>query len=132
MNLVSSRSALLKNVKEYQLAVLSKSGRIKPSIVRRWYYFPELNMIAASRFIGYEGMTAEIYDGILSYKIRDTIDGGQTQDHLQKTGWFEPLDKDSPEYSAAYRLADKLIKSTSMKSVSPWANFYIYRPHDPK
>lgn len=50
------------------------------SSFRRWYYFPELDMFAPSKFIGYQGMTCEAY----RVACEAGADGRETETHLHR------------------------------------------------
>ncbi len=124
--LVQTREGLLRNAREYQRAVGQASASIKPSQVLRWYYFPKERVVGASRFIGYEGMTAELYDEILEGNGM-TINGGTTSKHLQNTGWFEPIES-GPDFDKAWSLARGLVRSVSPgSSVNKSALFFKYK-----
>lgn len=101
LQLVDTIKELVANVREYQKAV-QHSGRVTPSLVRAWYYFPTLHMVGASRFIGYKGMTAERYDQ------SPEVDGKVTEPHLQAKGWFRQLQESQPQYFYARSLATSL------------------------
>jgi len=105
LELVDSLKELIVNVQEYQRAVEAarrRRGRITPSLVRAWYYVPALNMVAASRFIGYKGMTLERYES------SNEVDGTVTEPHLQRKGWFRQLSEKEPQYSHVQSLAEDL------------------------
>jgi hypothetical protein len=71
------------------------------SYFRAWYYIPELNMVGPSKFIGYKGMTSDIYLG-----NRET-DGRDTEPVLSR--WFNILSTDTPEYSYVENMVEKLL-----------------------
>jgi hypothetical protein len=109
LKLVNTIAELVTNVCEYQKAV-QQSSRVTPSRVIAWYYIPALDMVGASRFIGYKGMTAAIYDQ------SEEVHGGVTEAHLQKKGWFRPLQKGEAYYTRAYHLAAPLDKQGRVNS----------------
>ncbi len=57
---------------------------------RVWYYDPASDLAAPSKFIGYAGMTAEVY-----IKSERSLDGRQTEPRLKE--WFRLLEEGSPE-----------------------------------
>jgi len=62
-------------------------------------------MVGPSKFIGYAGMTAERYHEGWG------INGGTTEGHFAKKGWFRELTPSDPRYGVAERLADQLCPS---------------------
>jgi hypothetical protein len=105
LELVDSLEELIANVQEYQRAIKATHqhrGRITPSLVRAWYYIPALNMVAASRFIGYKGMTLDRYEN------SNEVDGKVTEPRLQRSGWFRQLSEKEPQYNHAWSLAAAL------------------------
>lgn len=119
LKLVNTKEELVANVREYQKAV-QQSGRVTTSLVRAWYYIPALDMVAASRFIGYKGMTVGLYDQCRA------VHGGVTERHLQAQRWFRQLQKSEPIYVHARSLAASLDK---WGRVNPKARFYILEGH---
>ena len=117
---VKGIKSLGKNFREYQRCVNMPNTIVTPSRVRAWYYAPALNMVGASRFIGYEGMTCKLYNnkGV-------EIDGRETERWLQASGWFEPLGKKNQRYSEARKLAEALSKN---RKVFPGARFNMLKP----
>lgn len=116
--LVTTLEELVANVKEYQRAAKQPSTRITPSLVRSWYYIPALNMVAASRFIGYKEMTAELYEQ------SHEVDGKVTEPHLQRKGWFRPITEDEPIFENVRTLAASLDRYGRLY---PTARFYVLR-----
>jgi hypothetical protein len=106
LELVDTPQSLADNVREYQIAAKKRDARVTPNLVRSWYYIPALDMVGGSRFIGYKGMTAELYDRDDIY-----IDGRETEPHLQSTGWFAPLNPGDPKYTRAVALAESLSRT---------------------
>lgn len=119
---VKGIKSLKRNFEEYQRCVnMPSNSRATPSRVCDWYYAPTLKMVGASRFIGYDGMTCELYN---SKDIE--LNGGDTQRYLQK--WFDPLEKDDPSYSTAWELAEVLSKERSKEgTILRKARFYILK-----
>ena len=69
---------------------------------RAWYYIPELDIVAPSKYIGYEGITPAVY------MTKDGLDGKETEPVLAK--WFTRLDADSPEGKYIAKKADYLAR----------------------
>ena len=119
LELVKTIEQLVRNMKEYQKAV-RVSNKITPSLVRAWYYIPALDMVGASRFIGYKDMTSVRYDQ------SKEIDGRQTEPHLQEKAWFRQLQVGEPYYARAYQLAESLDKKGKGR-VYKDARFYVLK-----
>ena len=68
---------------------------------RAWYFAPELDLVAPSKFIGYAGMTAARYVG------GGDLDGRQTEPILQQ--WFRPLKPGSPEEALVREKVEALL-----------------------
>ena len=98
---VKDLNGLVSNVREYQRALMGTSTRINPRLVLAWYYVPALNMVAASRFIGYHRMTGELYD-------IGGISGSETEAYLRSKGWFRQIETDDPIYPRALELVNLL------------------------
>lgn len=98
---VRDLNGLVSNVREYQRAVMRTGTRINPRLVRAWYYVPSLNMVAASRFIGYDRMTGELYD-------ESRISGSETEAYLKHRGWFRQIGPDGLIYPHALELVRSL------------------------
>lgn len=113
---VKDLNGLVSNVREYQRAVTGISTRINPLLVRAWYYVPALDMIAASRFIGYDRMNGELYD-------ISGISGSETEAYLRSKGWFRQIENDDPLYPRALELVN-LICSGGM---NPKARISVLR-----
>ena len=123
LELVDTLEELMANVREYQRAVdispaRQHRGRITLSLVRAWYYVPALDLVAASRFIGYKGMNRE------RYEQSGEIDGKVTEPHLQRKGWFRSLGEDEPQYRRARSLAEGLSPTGRLY---PSARFYMLK-----
>jgi len=114
LELVDTFEELVANVKEYQKAVEAaqrphrRRRSITPSAVHAWYYIPACNMVGASRFIGHKGMTKRM---TLELYENSNVDGGKTERHLQKTGWFRLLKEYEPEYKHARSLSESLCST---------------------
>jgi hypothetical protein len=105
LKLVSNVRQLAANVIAYQKAAKGASKKVNPSLVQAWYYIPSLDMVGASRFIGYDGMTPARYDQ--SSEIH--VDGDRAApQHLSKKGWFRDLQPGDEHYQHAHSLAAAL------------------------
>ena len=124
LELVDTLDELINNVLEYQKAVhlsyapYRRRGRITPSSVRAWYYIPALDLVAASRFIGCKGMNRE------RYEQSTEIDVKVTEPHLQRKGWFRPLEENEPQYEHARSTAKRLSPTCKLY---PSARFYVLK-----
>ncbi len=124
LELINTLNELTTNAREYQKAVylnyapFRRRGRITPSLVRAWYYIPALDLVAASRFIGYKGMNRECYEQSTE------IDGRVTEPHLQRKGWFRPLGEGEPQYEHARSTAKGLSPTCRLY---PYARFYVLK-----
>lgn len=75
----------------------------KLSYFRSWYYVPELNAVAPSKFIGYKNMTVD------EYITGEGTDGKVTEPVLSQ--WFDVLKKGTPEaYYVEILVKDLLAK----------------------
>lgn len=70
---------------------------------RAWYFAPELDLVAPSKFIGYAGMTASQY---VKEGAR-TLDGRETEPHLRT--WFRRLEPGSPEEALVREKVEVLL-----------------------
>ncbi len=127
---VKTPESLKLNVKKYANAARlarNKGGQPYPNLVRVWYYAPSLDMVGASRFIGYEDMTFARYNTNNEVDSQGhSLHGGRTESHLKRMDWFRQLAPSEPEYqkatSAILRIAD---------SIRPGAKIYLLRrEHD--
>ncbi len=75
-------------------------------------------MVGASRFIGQKGMTAQRYDS-------DPGNGGETEAHLRKKGWFRQLKENELLYARVRSIAQSLHPQGK---VSTLARFYVLNP----
>lgn len=73
-----------------------------------WYYWPEEELFAPSKFLGYKDTTIANYDSSGS--------GGETQNALSK--FFTKLDKNSDEFKRLYRELQQVSKNNFKKDLS--------------
>ena len=89
MELVESTAEVIENAREFGNIINENCIAFdRFSQFFHWYYFPELEVFAPSKFIGYKNTTIANYSG--------KGDGGETQVVLRK--WFRKLDEDTQEY----------------------------------
>lgn len=120
LEFIDNLGQLKANVLEYQEAARGASTKATPSRVRAWYHIPNLNMVGASRFIGYKDMTATRYD------TEDEVDGRETESHLHSLGWFRQLTPGEASFVHARTLAESLSRSGSIRED---ASFYVLKEH---
>lgn len=73
-----------------------------------WYYWPENEMFAPSKFLGYKNRTIESYDS--------SGTGGVTQIALSK--FFNKIPKDSKEFNSLYNKLKQISKNNFGKDIS--------------
>jgi len=80
--LVCTYQELLDNARSFVSAVENDCTILirRLSLFRRWYYFPELDMFAPSKFAGYVGMTCQEYQ----IAWEQGSDGRETQNHIKR------------------------------------------------
>ena len=95
---------------------------------RSWYYVPELDAVAPSKFIGFADMTGEFYEA----NRKGSLNGGLTEPRLGR--WFRETEQDSEEYEAVFDMVRGLLadcgKELKQKphlkfNVPPWWNVSI-------
>lgn len=82
---------LNENLEAY--AEVAQPGRVAAWYATRDAMNPTHWLFGPSKFIGYQGIRAEAY-GSGQY----ALNGGETELHLQNSGWFEAVDRDHPLY----------------------------------
>jgi putative restriction endonuclease len=118
---ISNFDEIIKNVYEF-----NKVYTINDSITfdrygtfYNWYYFPEIDLFAPSKFIGYRDTLIDHYIG--------EGDGGITQKNLEH--FFDEIDKDSNLFTILFNklevLAQSINKTISRKTL---ANGGLYIP----
>ena len=111
--LVDDVTQVIENVREYQRVVKEGTSQIiEVSLVQHWYYFPLLDMVGPSRFIGHKNATGEKYDRIGGGY------GGRTQGALRGLDCFERLTKSSSDggmYERARTAAERLCSVLGKK-----------------
>jgi len=112
--LVDSLGEVIENARRFQKIFLPKYLNCKAlerfSRFSHWYYLPDLEIFAPSKFIGYKNTSIKKYDG--------TGNGGETEIRLTK--WFVKVPKKSQDFTILSteleRFAAKLDKKISEKT----------------
>jgi len=107
MQVVKTYKEALQNAKRFQ-KVLTETKSIASkgfSSFYHWYYFPEINALAPSKFIGYKNTSTLNYQG--------EGNGGITQNALEE--YFDKLDKGSAIFKRRYREIETSAKALSKK-----------------
>lgn len=111
MHLVESYKEVLENVRVFNQQKDSGGLQRLLSRFRSWYYVPELGVAGPSKFIGYKGMTADLY-----LRNNKQLDGKDTEARLPE--WFVPLDmhnEDAPGYAVVNNIVDALFQRCGKK-----------------
>ena len=124
MKLVDSTAEVIENASEFSNVVNGGSAAFdRFSQFFHWYYFPELELFAPSKFIGYKNTTVLNYSG--------KGNGGETQIALSK--WFTKLDENTIEYQLASEklreFADGVGKKISGKVFNGSGGIYLLSDH---
>ncbi len=98
--LVTSIDQVIENIRSYQTAV-RHSGKARPTGVKHWYYLPSKDIAGPSRFIGYQNMTAEMYDN-------ERPHGWRTWGAIKQLGKFKEISS-GEAYEKAYAAAERLL-----------------------
>ncbi len=90
MKIVTLLSDVSDNVRSFNEG-LESSERLRDllSYFRAWYYLPELDMVAPSKYIGYKGINAE------TFVTGQGLDGRETEPVMGK--WFDRLNVETAE-----------------------------------
>jgi hypothetical protein len=107
---VETPEEIIKNFREFMKI---KQCRNNPALevfrvfedFRHWYYFPEDDAFAPSKYLGYKLATLENYKGY--------GDGRDTVDVLKK--YFNELDKHSEEFEHLYKKLERFSEEIGMK-----------------
>lgn len=113
--LVTSLEQVRESIRRFN-AELEQSGELTARLTmnRAWYYDDQIDMVGPSKFIGYQGMTAE------RYVQEGALDGKQTEPVLRQ--WFRLLDNESPE-AAFVRSRVEAVLAKYGKSLNQVARF---------
>ena len=100
----------MKNFKSFQEIDKKKPSQVLKKIKSffHWYYLPEEELFAPSKFLGYKDATIDDYDS--------SGHGGKTQQVLQK--YFNKLDKESEEFKRLYRELSQIHKNNFGKDLN--------------
>ncbi|WP_312921011.1 hypothetical protein [Empedobacter brevis] len=101
---------ILKNFNEFEKLDVNQSNNILKiySQFYHWYYLPEKEIFAPSKFLGYKNRMIETYDS--------SGTGGETQTALSK--FFIKLPKDSEEFKNLYRELEQFSKNNFNKNIN--------------
>lgn len=101
---------IVSNFIEFEkLASTSQSKILKTySQFYHWYYWPERELFAPSKFLGYKNRTIELYDS--------SGTGGATQIALSK--FFSKIPKESEEFVNLYNKLEQISKNNYGKDLS--------------
>ena len=106
--LVDSAAQAVENIRRYQAEIRKSAALVgRMAYVRDWYAVEADDgtwLFGPSKFIGYEGLTAETYVEMSpkAYRpLRDRLDGRMTEPVLQR--WFEPPIHHADELEHALR-----------------------------
>ena len=105
---------VVENIRTYQQAL--HHCRSVPAGVWHWYYLPSEDITGPSRFIGYQGMTAERYDS-------EPVHGSKTQAALKRLGVFIEIGPGHRHFESAFRAASRFLPPG--KELQPNAKFHI-------
>ena len=70
---------------------------------KSWYYLPELDAVAPSKFIGFAEMTGDYYEA----NRKGGLNGGLTDPRLGR--WFQGVEKNSDEYRHVFDKVQRLL-----------------------
>ena len=122
MELIKSVNEALQNAERFnQLNEDSESKALERfSMFFHWYYFPDQDIFAPSKFIGYKNSTIKNYQGGGT--------GTETQRLLKKCGWFLKLDPSSSKHkrlkAKLEEFADCLGKNIGVKTFKGTGGIY--------
>lgn len=107
---VQSWEDILENFKSFQDIDKKDPSQVLKyySSFFHWYYYPEKQLFAPSKFLGYKDSTIETYDSSGS--------GGETQTVLAK--YFRKLDKKSEEFISLHKELSQISKNNFGKDLN--------------
>ncbi len=125
-SLVTSYEQVRTNVEAFHEAVKDHEG-LQANLLRfkSWYYVPELDAVAPSKFIGFEAMTGEFYEA----NRKGSLNGGLTDPRLGR--WFRETESDSAEYGVIFNKVQQLLSDCGKRfkqkphlrfNAPPWWN----------
>lgn len=110
LEIVKEWEEILKNFKEFDKLEQSSTSTLLKTYSQffHWYYLPDHDIFAPSKFLGYKDRTIETYDS--------NGTGGETQKALSK--YFKKLPKDSEEFKRLYERLRQVSKNHYGKELS--------------
>ena len=102
--LVTKYEQVRQNVQTFN-EVLKGLESLQANLLRfkSWYYVPELDAVAPSKFIGFADMTGDYYEA----NRKDGLNGGLTDPRLGR--WFRGVAKNSTEYRHVFDKVQRLL-----------------------
>ena len=102
--LVTKYDEVRQNVQTFN-EVLKGLESLQANLLRfkSWYYVPELDAVAPSKFIGFADMTGDYYEA----NRKDGLNGGLTDPRLGR--WFRGVAKNSTEYRHVFDKVQRLL-----------------------
>ena len=102
--LVTKYEQVRQNVQTFN-EVLKGQESLQANLLRfkSWYYVPELDAVAPSKFIGFADMTGDYYEA----NRKDGLNGGLTDPRLGR--WFRGVAKNSTEYRHVFDKVQRLL-----------------------
>lgn len=107
---INSWDDIVQNFKSFQEIDKKEPSQVLKKIKSffHWYYLPEEELFAPSKFLGYKNATIQEYDS--------SGHGGQTQQVLQE--YFQKLDKESEEFKRLYSELSQIHKNNFGKDLN--------------
>ena len=102
--LVSKYEQVRENVRTFNEVLKGLKG-LQANLLRfkSWYYVPELDAVAPSKFIGFAEMTGDYYET----NRKGSLNGGLTDPRLSR--WFREVEQDSDEYRHVFDKVYRLL-----------------------
>ena len=102
--LVTKYEQVRENVQTFN-EVLKGLESLQANLLRfkSWYYVPELDAVAPSKFIGFAEMTGDYYEA----NRKGGLNGGLTDPRLSR--WFQEVEQDSKEYRHIFDKVQQLL-----------------------
>ena len=102
--LVTKYDEVRENVQTFN-EVLRGLESLQANLLRfkSWYYLPELDAVAPSKFIGFADMTGDYYEA----NRKGGLNGGLTDPRLSR--WFQEVEQDSKEYRHVFDKVQQLL-----------------------
>jgi len=127
MRLVESLKEITKNAQAFSKIKKTDKSRALDSFGRffHWYYFPDHEIFAPSKFIGYKNTS------LSNYKFEERS-GSETQQVLKK--WFIGIERETKQFyelkEKLEKFADKIGKKISNKTFSGTGGIHVLSDDD--